>query len=120
MFIFNNAHHVEVVSAIGQSIGGGDGEDIDLFAVDYKEIQKFIVRESRNKKTGALKSHSTPEGYRNALLYHYKVNNKPFPAKIAADLMTFLKGYRNQIATDISEGNYKGTEGKQHISWETL
>jgi hypothetical protein len=100
---------------IKKSIGD---QNTELHTVDPKEIIRFIVSQSK-KKNGQLKSASTPEGYRNALVYHFKQIQQPLPITLGAEMMVYLKGLKNTIAQEKSDGNYKITEGKDVLEFNT-
>ncbi len=93
--------------------------DVVLEDVPPRKVLKFVESESLHPN-GKLKSASTPDGYRSALVYYYYKKQKTLPQEIAVDLQKFVKGIKSKIAEGRRSGEYKATEGRDVLSFETL
>lgn len=93
--------------------------DVALEELPAKKILKFVEDESVHPN-GKLKSASTPDGYRSALVYHFYKTHKDLPREISIDLQKFVKGVKGKIAEGRRSGEYKATEGRDVLSFETL
>jgi hypothetical protein len=106
-----------------RDISAAVGSVIELHTVDVSQIHKFIARESRHtkgKNIGKMKSHATIDGYKNALTFYFSERRLPVPDGIKVEMKSFLKGYKNTIASEKVKGNYKLTEGKDCLNFSTF
>lgn len=87
----------------------------DVAATD---ICKVIYTDSRHAN-GNLKTKSTPEKYRNALMDYYKKRKITPPVEIEVDLQSFIKGRMSEVATARLNGEMKATEGKDILQYST-
>jgi hypothetical protein len=67
------------------------------------------------KPDGSYKTHSTPEGYRCALLNYYSSEGIPIPKQFQKPLNGFINGVKNSNAQSRRNGTYKETEGKDAL-----
>lgn len=84
-----------------------------------KRVLKFVTSQCF-KKDGTLKSPSTPEGFRSAILHYFEEEGLPTPIAYTEGLSKFLKGYSNKIADKIQCGEYKAKEGKDAFTAATF
>jgi len=82
-------------------------------------VLNFISNDSI-KADGTMKSGSIPEGYRSALLHHFKSNNLLVPHSYQVTLNNFVKGHKANIASARLNGTMKATEGKDAIDFRTF
>jgi hypothetical protein len=88
-----------------------------------KQFFDHVVKYKGGSKNDQLKSFSTPEGYRSALVNMYKSVNVSLPEIFGNELKDYFKGYRNEIATKKLNGEMKAIEGKDgfsHTQYKTL
>ena len=87
--------------------------------INPRKLLKFIEEESEHA-SGESKTASTPEAYRNALMFYYRKHNiKPIPVEIEVHLAKFIKGVRNMYAAGRRDGTHKATEGKDVLDFST-
>lgn len=98
---------------------GMDESDVVLEDIPARKVLKFVESESLHPN-GKLKSASTPDGYRSALVYYFYKKHKTLPREITVDLQKFVKGIKSKIAEGRRSGEYRATEGRDVLSFETL
>lgn len=92
--------------------------DADIKDINPKKLLQFVEKESKHND-GKLKTHGTPEAFRNALMYYYRKHNLEIPHEIEVKLAKFVKGVRNLYAAGRQNGTYKATEGKDVLDFQT-
>jgi len=93
-------------------------EDASVESLCENEVLNFISSDSV-KEDGTLKSASTPEAYRSALLHHFRSRNLPVPHNYEVVLNNFVKGHKANVASARLDGTMKATEGKDAIDFRT-
>lgn len=100
--------------------GLGVAEDVPVESLNEVLVLNFIMSDSV-KKDGTLKSSSTPEAYRSALLHHFRTTiGKDVPRNYEVVLNRFVKGHKSNVATARLDGTMKATEGKDAIDFRTF
>ena len=93
-------------------------DDAPVESLHENEVLNFISKDSL-KEDGSLKSASTPEAYRSALLHYFQSQNLPVPHNYKVVLNNFVKGHKANVATARQDGTMKATEGKDAIDFST-
>jgi len=93
-------------------------DDAPVESMGETEVLNFINLDSV-KEDGTLKSASTPEAYRSALLHHFRSNNLPVPHNYEVVLNNFVRGHKANVASARQKGTMKATEGKDAIDFHT-
>lgn len=95
-------------------------EDVPVESLCETAVLNFITSDSV-KEDGTLKSGSTPEAYRSALLHYFRnVIDTEVPHMYAVVLNKFVKGHKANVATARLDGTMKATEGKDAIDFRTF
>jgi hypothetical protein len=97
-------------------------EEKELEDIEHAIVLDMIAKESY-WPSGKIKSKSTPENYRSAIMWHYQsrlhyeFSNIPRPYRI--DLNDFVKGHGNNVASAKDSGEYNGN-ARDHIEFNAF